>query len=400
MAFLKLFKNAYTFKAARFKEEDIDPVNPDRGWFHLYTFDVRTDKTEPGLETVVTDPKQPVVLILICIGREVNDDTVVKIKEIIDHFCNAGKDIVLRVTFDTNGHALEKEPEDIEDVLDCAERIGKLIADLGDKIFVYQGLLVGNWGEMHTTRYDNLESLGRIYEKLCCNAADISRPYITVRRPDIHLSLTKPGDRLGLFNDAMFASEDELGTFADPKIDSEYESKVSLNVPYGGETVFGNGYIKTLSDKEILNRFTMKRVTYLNCDHDSKLLDHLKADDRLYGYISKHLGYRLYVSGVGFSHGSKALTVKVSNSGFAPVYRSMKCTLYFTDSEGNVLKQETDADLSKESEFKAVIPEKVFDELKMPVSVSLKTVRRYDDREIHFVNTPSEDGRVYLGELF
>ena len=127
MAFLKLFKNAYTFKAARFKEDDIDPVNPDRGWFHLYTFDVRSEDIKPGLETVVTDPDQSVVLILICIGKKVNDDTVVKIKEIIDHFCNEGKDIVLRVTFDTNGHALEKEPEDIEDVLECAEKIGNLL---------------------------------------------------------------------------------------------------------------------------------------------------------------------------------------------------------------------------------------------------------------------------------
>ena len=94
------------------------------------------------------------------------------------------------------------------------------------------------------------------------------------------------------------------------------------------------------------------------------------------------------------------LSVKVSNSGFAPVYRSMKCTLYFTDSEENVFEHETDADLSKELEFKTVIPEKVFDELKMPVSIPLKTVRRYDDREIYFVNTLIEDGRVYLGELF
>lgn len=400
MAFLKLFKNAYTFKAARFKEDDIDPVNPDRGWFHLYTFDVRSEDIKPGLETVVTDPDQSVVLILICIGKKVNDDTVVKIKEIIDHFCNEGKDIVLRVTFDTNGHALEKEPEEIEDVLECAEKIGKLLSELGDKIFVYQGLLVGNWGEMHTTRYDDHESLGRIYEKLSRDDEGVCGPYITVRRPDIHMALTKPGDRLGLFNDAIFASEDELGTYADPEIDSEYESKVSLNLPYGGETVYGNGYIKTLSDKDILNRFTKKRITYLNCDHDVKLLDHLKADDKLYGYISKHLGYRLYVSDVKYSHGSKSLTVKVSNSGFAPVYRSTKCTLYFTDSEGNVLEQETDADLSKDSEFKAVIPEKVFEEYKMPVKVSLKIVRRYDDREIHFVNTLIEDGRVYLGELF
>ena len=213
------------------------------------------------------------------------------------------------------------------------------------------------------------------------------------------MSLTKPGDRLGLFNDAIFASEDELGTFADPEIDSEYESKVSKAVPYGGETVFGNGYIKTLSDKEILGRLSKKRITYLNCDHDKKLLDHLKENDKLFGYISSHLGYRLYVSNASFSQNSKTLCVKIFNSGFAPVYRSTKSSLFFTDSEGNTLEQETSLDLSKSSEVKAVIPEKIFDEFKMPVAVSLRTTRRSDDRLIQFVNTPYEDGRVYLGEL-
>ncbi|MBP5554655.1 MAG: DUF4832 domain-containing protein [Lachnospiraceae bacterium] len=397
MAFLKLFKNAYTFKAARFKEEDIDPVNPDRGWFHLYTFNVSSEKTEPGLETVVTDPKQPIVLILIGIGKKVTSETSEKIKEIIDHFSAEGKDIVLRIAYDTNGHALEKEPEYIEDVLECAEKIGKLVSDLGDKIFVYQGLLVGAWGEMHTTRYDDLESLRMIYEKLMASDPGC---YYTVRRPDIHRYLTEKGDRLGLFNDALFASEDELGTFADPKSDSEYVSNVSLTVPYGGETVLGNGYIKTLSDKEIIERFEKKRITYLNSDHDLKLLDHLKANDELYGYIQKHLGYRLHVSGVSFSQGTKMFCVRVVNSGFAPVYRSTKSTLCYTDSEGYVFEQETELDLSKSLELKILIPEKIFNGFKMPVRVSLKTVRRYDGREIHFVNTPCEEGGVYLGELF
>ena len=126
MAFLKRFKNAYSFKAARFKEEDIDPVNPDRGWFHLYAFDVCEGGEAYDLESAFLDPGQTVVLILIRIGKEVTSETERKIKEIIDHFYSAGKDIVLRVTYDCNGHALENEPEDLEDVLACAERIGKL----------------------------------------------------------------------------------------------------------------------------------------------------------------------------------------------------------------------------------------------------------------------------------
>lgn len=400
MAFFKIFKNAYAFKAARLKEEDIDPLNPDRGWFHLYTFDVRSDKTEPGLETVVTDPDQSVVLILICIGKKVTSETEEKITEIIDRFASDGKDIVLRITYDTNGHALEKEPENIEDVLECAEKVGKLVSKLGDKIFVYQGLLVGNWGEMHTTRYDDHESLRRIYEKISSFETCDTGVYITVRRPDIHMSLAKPGDRLGLFNDAILASEDELGTYYDPETDTEYESNVSAKVPYGGETVFGNGYIKTLSDKEILSRFAKKKITYLNSDHDTELLDYLRTDEKLYGYISKHLGYRFYVSGVSFSKGSKMLCVKVINSGFAPVYRNTRSILCYTDSSGKTYEQETELDLSLGLELKAVIPERIFADFKMPVRVSLKTVRRFDGREIHFVNAPCEEGGVYLGELF
>jgi hypothetical protein len=400
MAFLKLFKNAYSFKAARFKEEDIDPVNPDRGWFHLYAFDVTDNGEGYDLGSAFLDSGQSVVLILIRIGKEVTSETEKRIKEIINHFHSGGKDIVLRVTYDTKGHALEKEPVDLDEVLACAEMIGKLISDLGDKVFVYQGLLIGNWGEMHTSRYDDLESLKKIYMKFCEGIGDASSCYLSVRRPDIHMTLTKPGDKLGLFNDAIFASEDELGTFADPEIDSEYESKVSASVPYGGETVFGNGFIKTLSDKEILGTIAKKKITYLNCEHDLKLLDHLRGNHKLFGYISSHLGYRLYVSNASFAHGTKILSVKVNNSGFAPVYRSTKSSFVYTDSEGNTFEQETELDLSKSMEVKAVIPDKIFDEIKMTVTVLLNTVRRCDGRKINFVNTPYEDGRVYLGELY
>ena len=396
-------KNRIMFIPADLKETEDEVEGPDRGWFHLYTYDLCGDYDLPETDP---DPSQTLVLLLIRIkpdfrsrGADVQDASE-KILSIIDRFYSLRKDIILRITYDTNGHALESEPYDLEAVLKDAEMVGEILERAGEKIFVYQGLLVGNWGEMHTSRYADNSSFKSIYEKLSGKSC-----YYAVRRPDIHRQLAHFGGKLGIFDDAIFGSESDMGTYMDPEKDVLYECEVSKSAPGGGEAVFGGGYIRNLSEAEILDFLKKKRVTYLNSDYDPVLLNLLREKGDLFGRISRSLGYRLVVRKAVFQKKNRLLRITVINRGFAPVYRKTESILIIKYADGHETELKTDlepgnlSDPEDQAQTEADLSCVLDKDISMPVKIYLKTLRSFDGRVIRYANTSSEDGSVYIGEL-
>ena len=286
MGLTDFFKTGPSFKASELRESSEDLCNPDRGWYRMYTYDLR--KEEPGRDELpeITGIAPSMVLLLFCIGSVSEDGSsqavlADRMLGIIDHFYGQGKDIILRVTYDTCGHALENEPYYYEQVLRDAGLVRNVLARAGSRVFIYQGLLVGNWGEMHTSRYTDAASFTGIYDRikgLGSEEPSEGHPecFFAVRRPDIHRQLDNNDRRLGLFDDAIFASESDMGTYKDQDADPEYESSISLDSPNGGEAVYGGGYIDQLKDNEIISFLQKKRITYLNMDYDPLLLEKLK----------------------------------------------------------------------------------------------------------------------------
>ena len=219
MRILDLFKPGCSFRPAELQEIKEDVPGPDRGWFRLYTYDLSmAGDVSPDLPDL-KESSEALILLLIRIGSSYDEPqrTLIagKITGIIDHFYEQGKDIILRVTYDTNGHALENEPYYYEQVLKDAGMIRSILAAAGNKIFVYQGLLVGNWGEMHTSRYTDVPSFTGIYDQIkgfgIGNEISLSHGcFFAVRRPDIHMQLDNNDVRLGLFDDAIFGSESDM----------------------------------------------------------------------------------------------------------------------------------------------------------------------------------------------
>ena len=322
------------------------------------------------------------------------------ILRIIDRYYSLGKDIILRITYDTNGHALENEPYDLDEVLRDAEAINGILETAGEKIFIYQGLLVGNWGEMHTSRYADSSSFSCINEKI-----NGGKCYFAVRRPDIHRQLHDGSGRLGLFDDAIFGSESDMGTYADPDNDILYEEKVAVQAPNGGEAVYGGGYIKNLSDDKIISFLQRKRVTYLNNDYDPKVLNCLREKGDLYNKISSRLGYRLFVRDVRYMKSGNVLRISVTNKGFAPVYRETESSVILTDADGNdysvSMKLELKGKVSPDDTVTADadLSEVLNMDMKYPVKLSLMTRRSFDGKVIRYANISSDDGSVFIGEL-
>ena len=122
--------------------------NPARGWYQIYTF---LAEQEPEFEEFKwsLDRQDTLALVLIDIGsfRKMDlDETVLeRIRRILDFFEENRYDCIVRVVYDHEGRALVREPADFAQVQRHMQQIGDLIGRQASSVFIFQGMLLGNW---------------------------------------------------------------------------------------------------------------------------------------------------------------------------------------------------------------------------------------------------------------
>lgn len=124
--------------------------------------------------------------------------------------------MILRFSYDLEGKGLEKEPGSIRLVEEHMQQIGEVIREYADDIFAVQGILIGNWGEMHGSRYLTPDAFRTLTDTMI-KAVDGACP-VAVRKPAQWRELTlgwteQEKKKLTLFNDGIFGSETDLGTY-------------------------------------------------------------------------------------------------------------------------------------------------------------------------------------------
>ena len=281
-------------------------------------------------------------------------EAIEQIRRIICFFSAHKKNIIFRPVYDHEGRGEEKEPDTFEMIKSHLSAIADLVLEHSDSIYVFQGLLVGNWGEMHGSKYlgkGHLRELTSILdEKLA------GKVYLAVRRPVYYRKIRdgyESGEdqcKMGMFDDAIFASETDFGTFGINEAtewekswnrDSEltFMETICLNAPNGGETVWGEAYTDKLSSKEIIRALAKMRLSYLNRLYDKKVLDKWNLIpsgasgiwklSSLYSYVEAHLGYRYVVESISDSRNKDLfeLGICVANTGFAPAYKDIELKL-------------------------------------------------------------------------
>lgn len=355
------------FHKADFKETLDNPVNPARGWFNLYSFELDKDPEEFEKECEL-DGNNSLVLLLVDIAAyrdgTIEDADLKKLEKLLVFFRKKNKDIILRVTYDHEGKGMHLEPLYFEKVRGHAKKIAEFVSEHHKDIFLYQGLLVGKWGEMHTSRFashENFQVLYGIFEKKLINPV-----YMAVRKP-VQLRWLKdqpekegvfdPGF-LGVFNDGMFGSDSDLGTYDGDNKDGDWHKswprekeqtfigEIALKVPCGGEALFGESFIQRHGAETILNELKLQHITYLNKKHDRKLISYWKKHktnikgiwngSTYYDYIGAHLGYRFLVKKVKAfkSKSGCELMITIENEGFAPIYIDTDLFVSIVDNDG------------------------------------------------------------------
>lgn len=378
--------------------------NPSRGWYCIHTFSAKEPLDEEELKWCIQRENQ-LALVIVDIGyysqEKIDEFGLDNIRRILDFFTKVGQEMILRIVYDTEGKGMEKEPSLSLQVQQNMQQIGPIIEEYKDSIFTLQGLLLGNWGEMHGSKFlssSNLKTLA-----MCMRQSVNGACRMAVRRP---VQWRMIGDEnIGLFDDAMLASKSHMGTFGEKKKkeasweeawsredELDFENQLCMQVPMGGEVVYGE---ETVSEEEVKACFERMHVSYLNCVYDDRVLGEWKKTS-FYDYIGNHLGYRYVVTGAKIENKKRHLHIEITNVGFAPIYDEVVLSLLCVDAEDSVLEflVATPSQMWKEKRFHTTAKELPQGEY----SLYLEMKRAKDDKIIYFANEGATE-KVFLGKL-
>ena len=422
----RLNKNqGVTFRAEKFEESIAYDMNPGRGWYRIYTFQIEDPIDNESLKVVCCKDEQ-LALVLVDLKfyqfSSLDEKALLHMTQILEFFRQEKKEIILRCVYDTEGKGLEREPFGIQLIQTHMRQLGPIIKQYANTILTLQGLFIGSWGEMHQSKFlkpEHLKALVLTMQEVTDGAIQLA-----VRKPQYLRMLSKVCDKLelGLFNDGIMASESDLGTYGLPpksaagKDDAwcredeiEFQYNICQNRLNGGEVVKDNplNNLETaIADLEKMH------LTYLHSIYDSKVLDKwrktiyqkegaFKGVDGL-TYIGTHLGYRFVIHEVIAEIKKKKiiLTLTLENTGFANAYENMKANLLLKDENEGIIRIPITTNVRKWTSKKIL---SISVEFAIPatknVEVYLQIRRDKDNYPIQLANVGAKEA-LLLGKLF
>lgn len=422
-------RHRWRFEPFELIESVEELYNPGRGWYQIHTFETGICRTPEEMRSSLNET-DALVLLLIRIPASLealSQKEMDWIRCILKIFSKAEKDILLRFVYDLEGKGLENEPDRFAIVEGHFQQLAKLMGTQAQHIFVYQGILVGSWGEMHTSRY--------LSSRYMCRLASIFREgtegriYHSVRKPVQWRQIFDREEweraaktaKTGLYNDGILASETDLGTFGYqpreetgweqpwlPQEELDFEEHLCRYAPQGGEVVYGE-MTEKMSLEQIAGRLSRMNLSYLNRDHDKRVFEiwrklKWQKEDVWQGmngfdYIGRHLGYRFVVRKVLLKPGKKEmkLQLEIENIGFARMYQEAELLLEYEDLDGNTEIQKIETDVRNWNPGERVCLSKRLISGEGKYFLSMR--RCLDSRAVYFANRQGEKGRLLLGKV-
>lgn len=387
-AFSSLWKNYQevrghgtgTTENYEFTESAKELKNPNRGFYHMHGYLIKDEirSFESFQEDLgwwfAKDNETSLSMIQINLQSFRNREISEKGLESLDNLFRAleanldDKHLILRFLYDWDGKNMQYEPDSLDTILRHIEQVSPWLKEHKDQIFLTQGLFIGSWGEMHSSKFLGTENFQILSQALYEATADST--YLSVRMPAQWRMITGIADpnqvvrgdgslasRLGLFNDGMLGSWSDYGTYGDQtqaehgdftfwnrQEELAFQDILCRTVPIGGEIMNPNSYNdfeNALADMKAMH------VTYANRDFDTRVFDKwqktvVQEDSCFNGmdgltYMERHLGYRLVLREAALAYDWKKdrLTAEITlqNVGFAPIYREADVKLVLYDRE-------------------------------------------------------------------
>lgn len=355
-------KNKYNVQSGKYEE---GCISPSRGWYSIFPF-VLPKLPDFGEYKYCLNKSESVCLVRISIKKysncELSSEALTAFEAILDFFVKNKKEIILRITYDDEGNALSCEPDNIELIISHMRALGNLAVKYENNIFTTQGLFVGSWGEMHSSLYVDNSSLITLAESWYKSTE--GRLRMAVRRPSQRETLLKGCNIpelkgvLGLYNDALTASETDYGTYGAGteyvKKWCDYQNSECNYVYNGGEVINENALNDAANAVEYFKRL---HISYLNSQYDSDVINKWKNQELIigrtkynaYDYITDRLGYRLELKEIKVAGIiNSELRLVIENTGFAALYFPVKISVCCNDNEGKKIIYE--------AEFSGILP--------------------------------------------
>lgn len=434
----KNMKKEHTkFDPVPFKESNKILINPCRGWYEIYTFDVEKRIVKEELKWSLRQ-EETIALVLLDLGKfqrqSLSKEAIENIECILEFFWEYDRDVILRPVYDRMGNAKEREPRNFSLILEHLRQIGEVLRKKTHTVFLFQGLLVGNWGEMHGSSYLEAEKMREMWRALHAFLTDDI--FHSVRTPMQWRILVEQENyqkgefqNLGIFDDGIFGSTTHLGTFGtmtkeaagwenawNRKEEMDFLDIIHRKIPFGGEVVaeetvgIPDGRLG-MEEKDVLAELKKLHVSYLNCTYDKRLLDQWKQktckkggiweNSSLYDYVESHLGYRFFVKKVEIQqlHFRKAkISITICNRGFATICQETELHLNVANEDGKKkYRFSYDMRTLQGGKEEVVSITQKFEK----GNLFLELKRKKDGRTIFFANEDKEytDG-LYIGRLY
>ena len=383
-------------------------INPGRGWYRIVSYDlaaetkaleaaglpgngaaagegagsaIRGSLTDAGFSPVVLsaggalqenpetqDVAVGMILLRVNIGgfREspLSKAAIACLQDILRAWTEKDYQIIFRACYDTEGKGYEREPMTKSLVLTHLKQIGEAVSPFSDSVFVFQGLLVGAWGEMHSSRYMSDRSLAELYRT--CRAALNPAIPIAVRTPKLWRDLAAaPGvdpvsEGLSFFNDGLLGSDTDLGTYwadktGDGKVgtawsreaETAFLSEKALTASLGGEAVKDAAFTPFAAADRY---FSAIHLTYLNIGYDPAVIGAWKSETvkekgpmrgmTAFDVIGARLGYRFVVTKAKLAKSGTEgalFDICLENRGYSPATFPVRAYLTAVDAENRAV---------------------------------------------------------------
>lgn len=359
-----------TYEPAVLSDSTTALANPYCGFYQMYGYTL-SDTNNPNASVWAKQQCQttPYQLMLLEINLKnystspLSDNALQQIDDILSTCKSEKKQILLRFLYDWNGEAQTTEPDSLALIKEHMSQLSASINTYKDCVYILQGLFIGDYGEMNHSRFTDPESVRELAQHL----ASVTDPsiYLSVRTPAQRRSILQSkhtlsdheaytgtlSSRLGLFNDGLLGSSNDLGTYSDTSLtnSSDYEEKGTRKeelhfqdllcqyVPNGGEIPVNNSYNDI---EQAVSDFSEMHISYLNAEYNPEVFEKWKhssyQDFNGYQYMQLHLGYRYHLKQSSlqfhtFASDSAKLYLSIENDSFSPSYRKFDTTITVTN---------------------------------------------------------------------
>ena len=298
--------------------------------------------------------------------------------------------IGMRFRYDDAGKD-NPEPATFEQVLHHIDQIKEsgLLEKYSDIIAFVEGGIVGKWGEMHGGKYVTVDYKAKVLEAML-QAVPKSIP-VTVRTPDIFAewagierkdlnnreliesiseskyskTIQENRHRVGLFNDGYMGSINDLGTFSNREIETDWLNHQTQTSYYGGEFSGAHDFalsFDTYLPENAIPEMYKTHLSYINCNifpfykdftFSEKYSPEGVDNSAYYGqnvlqFIRDHIGYRFVIrkselTSAAVQGGDVKVNFSIENTGFANVIPSTQSYVVL-EKDGTFVYAEADVD--------------------------------------------------------